>query len=295
MGDSKIELFFLKNLLQIALVGISIILAADLMLTHYDSSSIAMDLVILGAVVTSFILLKAKKWKSSVVVITLVPLVTMFYHAIKFEDTTVPMTVILAIGFTYSIMLKGKLMWSMQFIVLVTLLCIYGIQALNPEAYLKDSVNEVIAQAITIIVLNILLVFSAGTLKARYDRINRELKLINFELNEKTFKIEMQNEELVQSQEKLNALNQFLEQTVVDRTTSITKKNEQLLRYAYVNAHHVRGPVARVLGLIQLSKIDANLELPFLFDKIETETREIDSIITKINGELEKTVEESVH
>lgn len=295
MGDSKIELYFLNNLLQIALVGICIILAADLMLTHYDSSSIAMDLIILAGVVASFLLQKAKKYKSSVVVITAIPLITMTYHAIQFEDNTVPMTVILTIGFTYSILLKRKLMWFMHFITLLGLICIFGIQAIHPEAYMKMNVNEVIAQAITIIVLYILVVFSAGTLKARYNRITQELKLINFELNEKSLKIEAQNEELVQSQEKLNALNQYLEQAVEDRTTSIIKKNEQLLKYAYVNAHHVRGPVARVLGLIQLSKIDANLQWPFLFDKIETETREIDSIITKINGELEKTVEESIY
>ena len=156
---------------------------------------------------------------------------------------------------------------------------------------MKNSVSEVITNAITFLILYLLVAYSAGALKARYDRINRELSLSHHEVKEKSNEIEAQNEELVQSQDKLSALNQFLEQAVEERTNRIVHQNEQLLKYAHVNAHHVRGPIARVLGLIQLSKIDSSLELPFLFEKIEQEALEIDSIITRINAELEKTSE----
>lgn len=291
MGDSKIELFFLKNLLQIALAGVSIILLTDILLTYHDTRSVTIDLIILSAVLTSFILLKAKKYKSSVIVITSVPLITMFYQAVTFEDNTVPMTVILAIGFTFSILLKGRIMWFMHLVTIAGLLIIFSIQTQSPADYMKGNVNEVITLAVTFIVLYILVASTAGALKARYDRVNHELKRMNNELVEKSTEIEAQNEELVQSQDKVNALNQFLEQAVEEGSNRIVLQNEQLLRYAHVNAHHVRGPIARVLGLIQLSKIDPTVEMSFIFEKIERETEEIDSIITRINIELEKISE----
>jgi signal transduction histidine kinase len=288
MSESKIEVFFLKNLLQITLIGVSIVLVSDIILTFYDANSVIIDVIILVAAIIAFTLLKFKKYKSSVLVITSVPLVAEFYQAFVSPNSIVPMTVILTIGFTFSVLLKGKVLWIMQIITLVGLICLFSIQAQTPELYLKANSNEVIASAITYIILYILVVFSAGTLKARYDSINQELKHVNHELTEKSSEIEAQNEELIQSQDKLYSLNQFLEQTVEERTEQILLQNEKLLKYAYTNAHEVRGPIARVLGLVQLSKVDPDLELPFIFEKIEHETNEIDSIISRINVELEK-------
>ncbi len=288
MGDSKIELFFLRNLLQITLIGVSIILISDMVLTYYDESSVLMDIVILTAVTTAYFLLNKKKYKSSVIVITSVPLLTMFYHAVTFPDNTVPLTVILVLGFTYSVLLKGKLMWLMHTCTLVGLLIVFTIQAMDPQAFNKANENEVMALAITYFILYALLVLSAGTLKARYDRINRELKSMNHELAEKSIEIEAQNEQLMIRHDRTHALNKSLAQTVEERSMRIAQQNQQLLQYAYMNAHEVRGPLARALGLMQLSRIDSALELPFIFEKVEHEVNEIDGIIKRITIELEK-------
>ena len=291
MNATKIELFFLKNLLQIALLGVAIILATDLLLTKYDLASLAMDLVILGAVFTSSIFLRNKNYRLSVITITVIPLGTMYYHALSFHDNAVPLTVILTIGFIYAIMLRGKLMVVMHTITLTGLLFVFAIQGQHPQDYLKANVNEVVSLGITFVMLYMMVAFSAGTLKRRYDKMNSELKIANRELIEKSAEIEAQNEELVQSQDKLFELNQYLEQTVQDRTKRISEQNERIVKYTYVNAHHVRGPIARVLGLVQLAKIDPAVDLKFLIEKIETEAEEIDSIISGINIELEKISE----
>jgi signal transduction histidine kinase len=289
MADSKIELFFLKNLLFIALIGVCIILASDLILTSYDTNSLIIDTIILVSVSTSIILLKTNHYKTSVVTITTVPLAAECFQATQSPNSIVPMTVILTIGFAFSILLRGRILWIMQIATLIGLVVIFSIQMQNPGMYMKGNANELITIGITYVVLYILVVLSAGTLKARYDQINRDLKSANHELIEKTNEIEAQNEELIQSQEKLNSLNQFLEQTVEDRTKKLTEQSEQLVKYAYTNAHHVRGPIARVLGLVQLYKVDPEVDLQFILHKIEHETNEIDSIISRINVELEKS------
>lgn len=107
------------------------------------------------------------------------------------------------------------------------------------------------------------------------------------ELKDKSDELAAQNEELTQSEENLNKINQHLESLVEERTRKIRKQNELLLKYAYANAHHVRGPVARVLGLIQVSKMKTDLDLPWLFEKVENEAKEIDSILKRIATDLE--------
>ena len=108
------------------------------------------------------------------------------------------------------------------------------------------------------------------------------------ELKIKSELIETQNEELVQSQGRLNEINQHLEDLVLKKTEDIKSQNEKILKYAYSNAHHVRGPVARLLGLIQLSKLETDLDYRWFFEKVEHETKQIDDIITGIAKELDE-------
>ncbi len=50
--------------------------------------------------------------------------------------------------------------------------------------------------------------------------------------------------------------------------------------------------MARILGLIQLSKIKTDLNYPWFFEKVEHETSQIDEIINRISKDLDKTNEE---
>jgi hypothetical protein len=117
------------------------------------------------------------------------------------------------------------------------------------------------------------------------DELN---KVILTELREKSEEIKAQNEELVQSQERLNEINLHLEELVTAKTASIQQQHEKLLHYAYANAHHVRGPVARLLGLIQLSRIKTDLEYPWFFEKVEKEVHDVDVILKGIAHELDE-------
>jgi len=126
--------------------------------------------------------------------------------------------------------------------------------------------------------------FTFQVIIANNDDFNQRLV---FELKERKEEIEVQNEELLQGQENLSQINLHLENLVEERTQKIRTQNEILLNYAYTNAHHVRGPVARLLGLIQLSRMKTDLDYPWFFEKVEHETREIDIIIKRIGSELE--------
>ncbi len=118
----------------------------------------------------------------------------------------------------------------------------------------------------------------------RNDEFNQKI-LSRLKIQSKT--VLKQNKQLVQSQTKLSALNQNLEVLVEEKTANIKKQNEQLRRYAFANAHEVRGPVARLLGLIQLSKIESELKYPWIFEKIAEETESLDTIVKGLTNELD--------
>ena len=91
--------------------------------------------------------------------------------------------------------------------------------------------------------------------------------------------------------EELNAINQNLENLVNDRTEKIRLKNEQLIKYSFTNAHKVRGPLARILGLIFVSEIETDSGHRSLFEKVKKEAVDIDKIIREINSELDEHID----
>jgi hypothetical protein len=116
------------------------------------------------------------------------------------------------------------------------------------------------------------------------DEFNQRLLA---ELKDQSDEIAAQNEELMQSEENLSRVNLHLESLVEERAGKIREQNEMLLKYAYANAHHVRGPVARVLGLIQVSKMKTDLDFPWFFEKVEDEAKAIDAILKRIAVDFE--------
>jgi hypothetical protein len=117
----------------------------------------------------------------------------------------------------------------------------------------------------------------------RNDEFNQRLLA---QLKVKSDEIAAQNEELLQSEENLNMVNQHLESLVEERTKKIREQNEVMLKYAFTNAHHVRGSVARVLGLIQVTRLKTDLDFPWFFEKVEHEVKEIDLILKRIASDF---------
>jgi two-component system NtrC family sensor kinase len=111
----------------------------------------------------------------------------------------------------------------------------------------------------------------------------RELELL---VAERTKDLEAQNEEIMQQQHQIEQINSSLEQTVKERTDQLEDQNKKLLEYAYFNAHKVRGPLARILGLTYLVQKSPNDNPIEMIKRIEVSARELDKVITDVNQSL---------
>lgn len=285
-----IEEFFLNTLLRIAIAGVFLIFMADSVLYPEDRLSIAIDTAILIACVVSYFL-RRKYATVAVLIFTSIILLAMIYQCLVVPaNTTTSLSIILIVGFIFSVMLKGKLLFAMHCITFIILHSIFIYQFYNPALAFSPKVNDVVTVAITYSILYFILTYASWILKLRYDEINKDLKSANIELRQKASEIETRNDELLQTQNNLNELNTDLEKKVNERTTQIRAQNEMLIKYSFTNAHHLRGPVARLLGLASIYNIDPGMDSRFLITKMIDEANEIDAVVKKITVDLENNV-----
>lgn len=193
----------------------------------------------------------------------------------------------MVIGFGFSVLLRGNLPFVLHGITATGMATVFTWLAIHPARYGQSDEGNIIVAGVTYLVLYSVIAYSSKLLKRRYDDAFAMLEAKNHELADKATEIEAQNEELQQSQETLFQLNNHLEQMVEERTNKVKEQNEQLIRYAYANAHHLRGPVARLLGLVQLSKMETNLNYDFIFNRVREQAMELDEVVKGINRELQ--------
>ncbi len=288
--EKPIEAIFLESLLKLCLISVLIITGMDFYFSNFNLvRSEVIDLTILLAIVWSYLLYKRGNFILAVLHIGFITMAAMFYQNIVANGiTSSSMAVVLIIGFGFSVLLKSKTPLILHCVTLMGMVAVFTWMALHPIHYGKPKADDIIVTGVTYCILYMVIAYSSWILKQRYDTSLEILASTNIELIEKTNEIETQNEELLQSQQNLYQLNNHLEEMVERRTKEVHRQNEQLIKYAYSNAHHLRGPVARVLGLIQLSKMKTDLDYPELFQKIEVQTNEIDEVVKSINKELER-------
>ncbi len=156
------------------------------------------------------------------------------------------------------------------------------------------------------------------TLERLVAERTREIKEQNDELYLKSEEIEAQNEELLQQQEQIASQmdmlakqndqlndaqvtirkqneeikqkNDILEEEVKKRTGEVLAYSQQLEQFAFMAAHKLRAPVARVLGLgnvFMLGSANSQNEKDEIIERLVATTRELDEVITDLNAILE--------
>src|SRR5688500_3935814 len=116
MAVKNIEKFFLNTLLRICIGGISLIFIADFLLYPEDVRSLIIDASILTACIVAYVV-RSSYPNGSVFIITSAVLAAMGYQCVVVPlNTTTSLSIILIVGFIFSVMLKGRMMWIMHIV-----------------------------------------------------------------------------------------------------------------------------------------------------------------------------------
>ncbi len=115
------------------------------------------------------------------------------------------------------------------------------------------------------------------------------VRLQKEELEQQREEIHVQAEELKALNDALTTLNETLGERIEQRTQDLYKKNQKLAEYAFINAHELRAPVARISGLIQLYENDSigAQEKNEIFLRLKASTKQLDQTIRQIRKMIE--------
>ncbi len=119
----------------------------------------------------------------------------------------------------------------------------------------------------------------------------------NEELNNKNLKL-TEAQSIIEEQNKmLRKYNDDLENKVIKRTNDLQLSNQelaqnvqQLEQYAYMTAHNLRAPVARILGLTNLLELNPAIdksEWVYILSKVKDEGDSLDAVIKDMNAIIE--------
>jgi signal transduction histidine kinase len=147
-----------------------------------------------------------------------------------------------------------------------------------------------------------------GYHKQRTSLLKSRARYLESLVNERTRKIQNMNEEIAAQNEELalqsealsihnNELTQikgFLEKRVDERTVELQKlngelikQNSQLEQFAFITAHNIRGPVARIKGLLQLlpkGKIEELAHLELCVNDLDEVISDLSAILNVRHG-----------
>lgn len=180
-----------------------------------------------------------------------------------------------------------------------------GIELVEIESKLKESEKAKQEQIVyfAIITMLLLLLITVLTIyyyrknkatnlleikQAEIDRKNQSLKSANSDLSNLNEELMAANETIASQKNDIELQNRNLEYEVNLRTQEIVDYNSQLEQFAYMTAHNLRGPVARMIGLGNLLNMPIEIEeQKEIVQRIMHTTQEIDKVIKELNEVLE--------
>jgi signal transduction histidine kinase len=149
----------------------------------------------------------------------------------------------------------------------------------HEEVKSRNTTIIAISIGVGILVVLLIIVWRFYLLK---QTANQALKNLNR-------KISIQSLKLKQANDEISRINENLEGIVNERTLEVQKKNEILIEYAHSNAHKVRGPLARILGVLSIINLTIHdSEMRELTDRIHESAKELDEVVREINQKLEE-------
>jgi hypothetical protein len=167
------------------------------------------------------------------------------------------------------------------------------INSLKAQSELKTTLLVVASVALLIIMVLLLnTIQNYHKLKARND----EILALNEEIRAQQEEVVFQRDSLVDKNIKIESLhnelskiNEVLETRVATHYAALKDQNKHFEDYAFVVSHHLRAPLARVLGIINL--LEKNLteaEKSQLTQHLKTASEDLDAVVRSINKALQQ-------
>lgn len=178
---------------------------------------------------------------------------------------------------------------------LVMALIIYGFiiftLAYNPIFFDADFIGTgktigSIRKTLEFLIVIIIVMIFVSYFKNKFNFYRHNVLKRNKQLQNIAEELQEQNQKNTTQQEEIKTINENLESIIAERIKEIEEKNKDLSEYAFINAHLLRAPLSRVLGLVDLMALDVDEGTSANLALIKANAKRVDMIIKKINDTL---------
>jgi signal transduction histidine kinase len=287
-NDFTFEAATLRNGLLITCAYQGIQVVRDIITDAPPVNSIINSLLLFVLVYIWLVCRKQNNTFAAAAVTHLVLLPMFFYFWVTYNGIDGSVPYFIYVYFTFIIF---TLQGSLRFLVLalysltVTYLLIFS-ELFNVRTYDIHQPEEILSLSIDCFLSCVLLSVFFVRVKKRFESYRAQVKEKNIVLQQVQQTIDNQNTVLHQQKEELETLNKNLSQLVLQRTQQVDEKNKRLAEYAFINAHVLRGPLSRVLGLLNLMSLEQSAYNQQHVKEMQQTALEMDLLIRKINEVL---------
>ena len=123
-------------------------------------------------------------------------------------------------------------------------------------------------------------------IRKKFDQYRNQASLKNSQLEKIAITLTKQHETLVREQAEIESINNNLELLIHERTLQIEDTNKALSEYAFINAHLLRAPLSRIIGLSDLMERDAVNGNQKKIVEIKALAGSMDKVVRKITDVL---------
>jgi signal transduction histidine kinase len=162
----------------------------------------------------------------------------------------------------------------------LTVMLIHFPETVRVSNIFGDGPAERLQLSIDFMAISIIVALFVIYLKNTYLKYREDISKRIRQLKRVAVTLEQKNDLLISQQEEIQMMNDNLESIIHKRIQNIEEKNTELSEYAFINAHMLRAPVCRILGLVNLIEMeDSKADLT----AIKKYATEVDAIIRNIN------------
>ena len=218
-------------------------------------------------------------WIALTIHILMLPVLTYFWKEFGGLAGTVPLVL-----YIYVSMIAGTLHGVLLISVLILYAIVFIFLTFFPQLagllLFDTSEVEKIQVAIDFFVIALIMTAFLIFLKRQLVTFRERITHRHQQLQSLANTLEEQTEKLRIKQEETLSINENLESIVQERIKGIEEKNKQLEEYAFINAHLLRAPLCRILGIIDLMEKE---ELSHNLSRVKEKAKDIDLIIRRVN------------
>jgi len=168
---------------------------------------------------------------------------------------------------------RGKFFFGIFLLIMIYIAGFVHIDYTGKIVYGSQLVSFCLNTLVIVLIMNVF----KGSLERERKRLTNRIT----QLERANDTLETQNAQLEENRKEIIRIQTQLQQIIQERTNEIEKENERMIRYAFINAHLVRAPLANLLGLSELKSSEDKG-----FKTLNKKLVALDQVVRKIGGVL---------